>query len=95
MISCGGGEGSSQVPDSVGNGGGIQISTVESPFGFHPASVAKPGYGNNGYGDAQQKRRKFIAPAIIELARKNRLFHEPHKISFFYLHLSYFLSILK
>jgi len=26
--------------------------TLESPFGFHPASVAKPGYSDNGYGDA-------------------------------------------
>lgn len=25
---------------------------LDSPFGFHPASVAKQGYNNNGYGDA-------------------------------------------
>lgn len=27
--------------------------TADSPFGFHPASVARRDYANNGYGDAQ------------------------------------------
>lgn len=30
----------------------VQNTNSESSFGFHPASVAKPGYSNNGYGDA-------------------------------------------
>ena len=30
-----------------------EVPSSASPFGFHPASVGKPGYNNNGYGDAQ------------------------------------------
>lgn len=29
------------------------LTTADSPFGFCPASIAHPGYDNNGYGDAQ------------------------------------------
>ncbi len=35
-------------------GNGAPSPAAESPFGFHPGSVAKPGYWNNGFSDAQQ-----------------------------------------
>ncbi|GBE34199.1 hypothetical protein BMS3Bbin06_00719 [bacterium BMS3Bbin06] len=51
FASCGGG-GSSQGTN--GGGGGDGVTTYnDSPFGFHPALVTKPGYTNNGYHDAQ------------------------------------------
>jgi hypothetical protein len=37
---------------------------LESPFGFHPASVAKQGYSNNGYGDAQNIGVKWTRQGI-------------------------------
>lgn len=33
-------------------GTSLRDIALKSPFGFHPASVAKPGYGHNGFGDA-------------------------------------------
>jgi hypothetical protein len=70
IVSCGG-SGSSQVADGAGGtggpvpaGGGIPASDVESPFGLHPASVAKPGYSNNGYGDAQNIGVKWTREGV-------------------------------
>ena len=37
---------------------------LESPFGFHPAGVAKPGYTGNGYGDAQNIGVKWARDGI-------------------------------
>ncbi|MBU4267666.1 MAG: Ig-like domain-containing protein [Acidobacteria bacterium] len=50
-------EGSATVTATSGRVSGsttlaVQNSSSESPFGFHPASVAKQGYYNNGFGDA-------------------------------------------
>ncbi|MBI5074430.1 MAG: Ig-like domain-containing protein [Nitrospirae bacterium] len=52
------GTGSATITAISGNLAGSTTLTVydaviESPFGFHPASVEKQGYTNNGYGDAQ------------------------------------------
>lgn len=47
LPSCGGGNN-----DSGSTSPKLRDTTLESPFGFHPAGVAKPGYTNNGYGDA-------------------------------------------
>ncbi|MCL4476891.1 MAG: hypothetical protein M1508_11800 [Nitrospirae bacterium] len=64
MASCGGSGSPSQVQDSAGSSGDIQISTVDSPFGFHPAGVFKPGYANNGYGDAQNIGVKWTRQGV-------------------------------
>jgi hypothetical protein len=50
--------GSATITAAMGTITGDAALTVtdvvsESPFGFHPAGVFKPGYANNGYGDAQ------------------------------------------
>jgi len=37
---------------------------LESPFGFHPAGVFKPGYTNNGYGDAQNIGVKWTRQGV-------------------------------
>lgn len=37
---------------------------LESPFGFHPASVAKQGYNNNGYGDASNIGVKWTRDGV-------------------------------
>lgn len=39
----------------------------ESPFGFHPASVYKPGYDNNGYGDAQNIGIRWTRDGVYAL----------------------------
>lgn len=39
----------------------------ESPFGFHPAAVAKPGYTNNGYGDAENIGVKWTRVELYAL----------------------------
>jgi hypothetical protein len=57
--SCSGG-GSSQ---STG-GGGENVSTIESPFGFHPASVSKPGYNNNGFNHASDIGIKWAREGV-------------------------------
>lgn len=59
---CGGGGSSS--PSTGGGGGGGEVSTIESPFGFHPAGVFKPGYANNGYGDAQNIGVKWARQGV-------------------------------
>jgi hypothetical protein len=41
-----------------------QDVSLESPFGFHPASVAKPGYNNNGYGDASKIGVKWTRDGV-------------------------------
>lgn len=47
LASCGGGGNASVLP-----AGPAEATVIESPFGIHPASVARQGYNNNGYGDA-------------------------------------------
>lgn len=44
----------------------MRVSDVlpDSPFGFHPASVAKPGYNNNGYGDASNIGVKWAREGV-------------------------------
>ena len=36
----------------------------DSPFGFHPASVTKPGYANNGYYDARNIGVRWTRPSL-------------------------------
>ena len=59
---CGGGGGSS--PSTGGGGGGGEVSTIESPFGFHPASVSRPGYNNNGFNHASDIGIKWAREGI-------------------------------
>lgn len=59
LSSCGGGGGSSQGTD-----GGTGLSTIESPFSFHPASVSKPGYNNNGFNHASDIGVKWAREGI-------------------------------
>jgi hypothetical protein len=42
----------------------VRDLALESPFGFHPAEVSKPGYDNNGYGDAENIGVKWTRPGI-------------------------------
>ena len=45
----------------------VRADFVESPFGFHPASVAKPGYIDNGFGDAQNIGVKWTPAGRIRI----------------------------
>lgn len=58
---CGSGGGSTQ---GTGSGEGGEVSTIESPFGFHPAGVNKPGYSNNGFNHASDVGIKWAREGI-------------------------------
>ncbi|MBI5846564.1 MAG: Ig-like domain-containing protein, partial [Nitrospirae bacterium] len=42
----------------------VSDAVIESPFGFHPASVAKQGYTSNGYGDASNIGVKWTRDGV-------------------------------
>ena len=52
LQACSGDKAAATVP-LPGVVSGQSDTTLESPFGFHPAVVTKMGYTNNGYGDAR------------------------------------------
>ncbi len=60
LLSCGGGGGGS----SSGGGSSTTLDYEDSPFGFHPALVTKPGYTNNGYYDAQNIGVRWNRPSL-------------------------------
>jgi hypothetical protein len=42
----------------------VRDDLLDSPFGFNPASVAKQGYNNNGFGDASNIGVKWMRDAV-------------------------------
>ncbi|MBI5741183.1 MAG: hypothetical protein HZA16_10740 [Nitrospirae bacterium] len=74
IISCGGGGGGdvpagslSYSPPSIDENGDGTVGADNydnSPFGFHPASIEKSGYGNKGYFDAQNIGVRWSRPAL-------------------------------
>lgn len=60
---CGGG-GSSGSATQFSGGDAQANSTMESPFGLHPASISKPGHSNNGFGDAQNIGVKWTREGV-------------------------------